>query len=206
MTFSELFAEVVTVTNRPELLDDIKVGLRRSTLKMHGLEFWKFDLQQKYVSISPQSYNFQISIADNFPNWRQWCFIKGFNPTGYDSLLNTYTGSWLQDFNPADANRLINSYGKQFSDVYYTAGKDCNFRSSIPLQMILVGYYSRPVITPEIQYDSWIAREYPYAIIDDACKGIFKAIGMDDKVKLFDQMVAEHIQVLKTNYLEDQSR
>lgn len=206
MTFSEMFDEIVTITNRPDLPTDIETAIRRATLKMHGLEFWKFDLQEKFVTLPSAAYTFQLSIADNFPNFRQWCYICGFDVTGYDALTNTYTGSRTNKFSPVDANNLINAYGKQINDAYYTAGKNANFRSSVPSTVLLVGYYSRPVITPKIQYESWIAENYPYAIIDEACKGVFKAIGMDDKTKIFDQMVAEHIQILKTNYLEDMSR
>lgn len=196
MTYSEIYDAVAQITNKPDLVGDITTAIQRSTLKMHALEYWKFDLVEDNMVAPAQAFKMQIPRS-TFPNFRQICYLRAYDLSA--DLLGPY-------YKPADANELIDSYGRAIINRYYTAGTNINILAAAITPNIAYGYYTRPIISPTSSYNSWIGAEYPFAIIDDAANMIFKSIGMDDKVRKFDMIVAEHLQYLKTSYLEDQSR
>lgn len=206
MTYAEILAAVISETNKPALTAEIANAIQRSTLKMHGLEFWKFDLVLVSLAIAVPAFLMTINTSSSLTRFRQTCFIKAHDPLNTDPLGISYSGSNLPYYDPADPNRLVDAYGRSLNNVYYMTGRTINIRSSVAPSAIYMGYYQRPVITPVGSYSSWIADEYPFAIIDDATAQIFQMIGMDDKKQLYQARVAEHIQILKINYLEDQSR
>lgn len=208
MTYAEMLADLITITARPDLSADLEVALRRSTLKMHGLEFWKFDLTFVNLTVATPAFLMTVDTATAFTRYRNLCFIKANDAANTDPMSISYGngGQGLPMYEPADANRLVDSYGRNLTNIHYQVGRVIHIRSSVAPDRLYAGYYQRPVVSPINAYSSWIADEYPYAIIDDAAQSIFNTIGKDDKVRLWQQKNMEHLQILKTNYLEEETR
>jgi len=204
-TLSELEDLVILETNRPEFQAEIRSALLRATLMMHFLEFWKFDLCEKLINLGSSQYNFRISISDQLPNFRALKYLQMYGVQTYDPLTGAYTGAPIGKLDPVPADNVFDAYNSLRVNCYYTAGMQINCRTNLNSQYILAGYYARPNINPN-QYSSWIADNYPYILIDAAQAIIYKMAGQDDKQKKYDNLVAQHIQLLTVSYLEEEVR
>lgn len=54
--FSDLVADVYTLTNRPELVDMTKLAVRSATLKAHQTDFYPKDLYETGIEWNPVAY------------------------------------------------------------------------------------------------------------------------------------------------------
>jgi hypothetical protein len=62
-------------------------------------------------------------------------------------------------------------------------------KSATALQYVLAGWYGYPNVDTKnngLNFDSWIARELPYAIIYDAASKIFQMIGQQETSRKYD--------------------
>jgi hypothetical protein len=56
MTLAELIAEVYTLTGRPDLVAETSAAVRKATLKMHSVDFFYRDLQEKIITFTTPAY------------------------------------------------------------------------------------------------------------------------------------------------------
>ena len=82
------------------------------------------------------------------------------------------------------------------SDIAYVAGRNLEIKASIPFTKAIVGCYVFPIVT-ESEYSSWVAIQYPWTIIHEACRLIFRAIGKFDEANAQGQMALEELTVLR---------
>lgn len=117
---------------------------------------------------------------------------------------------------------LDKEYGDEILDTAYQVGDSLMFKSLSTFQYLLYGWYAFPnvdttttgtvnitlgentfTISVYPLFSSWVARDYPYAIIYDAASAILQSIGMTDAARKFDNpdpnnpgLVASHVQAL----------
>jgi hypothetical protein len=66
-----------------------------------------------------------------------------------------------------------------------------------------MGCYLNPDITTA-GYNSWIAKDHPYAIVFDAAATVFKAVGKDDEASAYRTMIPEQIAMLRASGINAQ--
>lgn len=209
MDFLTLCEKVATVTNRPDLEDEIKEYVRSSVLKMHGIDFFFRDLVVSKV-IFPEALYIQKLNTDQFARYRNTAVIRK-----WDSSLND------QELNPLlsprqDASGLVifkniepsDIFDEQYptllkTDVYYAAGSMLYMRSLTAFDSILLGFYTFPDVTLD-NFETWLMQNHPYAIIYDASSVVFQATGQNDQSRKFDEptngLIAQQIAgIVKAN-------
>ena len=186
-SFASLVADVITLTNRPDLVNETSLAVRAATLKAHQSDDYIKDLYEYSLQFGLPDYYQSLEYKTVLPLWRKPRYIRKYDSTG------SAPGPFLEYVVP---EKIMDEYKVDRLDIFYVAGSFVQIRSSTSLQYILVGVYQNPVVT-EVGYNSWIADDHPFAIIYEAAATVFKMIGLDDQVPVFRNLVAEQFQLLK---------
>lgn len=184
-SFASIVSDVMTITNRPDLVNETNMAVRAATLKMHQKDDWIKDLQEQSITFTAADYYQTLDYKSLFPLWRKPKYIRKLDSTGTP-------GKFLEYMTP---ERALDAYGYSRTDVFYIAGSSVQIRTPDQCQYFLVGYYTNPDVTVD-GYSSWIANDHPFAIIYEASAIIFKTIGHDEQVPIYRDMVNDQIQML----------
>lgn len=187
MNLSELTQEVYNLTNRPDLVAETKTALKSATLKMHQVDFWDKDIFETGISFLTSEYQQSFEYLTLIPQWRALKYIRRT-----DVSNGARTG--IKIITP---DQILDSYSAERTDVAYLAGSVVQIKSCVAFQYILLGVYLNPVVT-DSGFSSWIANEIPYAIVFEACRIIFKAVGMDAESAAYERLVAEQVTLIRT--------
>jgi len=171
MTLQELIAEVFVLTSRPDLEAETRSAVKAATLKLHHSDFYPKDLKEEALIFSAPASLVQIEYATLFPDWRALSYLR---PTDADY---SDTAKPLTILTP---DQTLDDYQVNRENVAYLSGQLLQLRMYPEVQHILVGYYAHPNITND-NFNSWIAREYPYAIVYEAAAKVMKKIGLDEQ-------------------------
>jgi len=177
----------MSLTNRPDLVNETNLAVKAATLKAHQLDDWIFDFQEQSIQFSTSDYFQSLDYKSVFPLWRKPHYLRILDSTG------TPVGDPLVYLTP---EKVVDQYGANRTDIFYVAGSVVQIRTLSPQQYFAVGYYTNPDVTVT-GFNSWIANDYPFAITYEATAIIFKTIGYDEQVPVYRQMVADQYQLLK---------
>lgn len=188
-SFASLLADVMTLTNRPDLVGETTLAIKAATLKAHQSDDYIKDFQEYSVQFSAADFYQSLEYKALIALWRKPRYIRKFTNLPVPGA----PGKFLAYIEP---EKVVDTYGDSRTDIYYVAGANIQIRSSDLLQYILVGVYTNPDITTT-GFNSWIADDHPFAIIYEAAAIVFKTIGYDEQSATFRAMVAEQLQMLK---------
>lgn len=183
-SFASLVADVMTLTNRPDLVNETNLAVKAATLKAHRNDDYIKDFAEYSIQFSVADFYQTLDYKSVIPLWRKPRYIRKFAGSTPGNLL-TYI----------EPEKVVDSYGDSRTDIFYVAGSNIQIRSSDALQYILVGAYVNPDVTAS-GFNSWIAEDHPFAIIYEASAIVFKTIGFDEQVVTYRQMVAEQMAEL----------
>lgn len=189
MTLTELINEVYVVTNRPDLVAETKLAVKKSTLKMHQLDYFPKDLFETGISWDPVNLIQSLDYRTLVPRWRSLKYLRKYS----DGSPSTF-------FTLLTPEESLDRYAINRENICYVAGEHLEIRSSTADSYMLLGCYVHPDIT-DTSFSSWIATEHPYAIILDAAASLFKMIGFDEQAAYMKQDVTEQIQILRQNQI-----
>lgn len=189
MNFSELCAEVYSLTGRPDRVAETEAAVRSATLKAHQSDYYFKDIFEIGIDFGTADYVQSFEYRALIPRWRTNKYLRK-----YDYSTST-PGKFVTLIVP---EQVLDDYKIQKTDIYYTAGEFLQINSSTQQQYYLYGCYLNPIIT-SAGYNSWIALDHPYAIIYDAAATVFKAIGKDEESAQYRGLVSEQILMLKTS-------
>lgn len=195
MTYDELVEEVIKFTKRPDLRDRTEAAVRAATLKMHHSDFYYKDLIETAVQFTDAFYLQNFVPSEVIPNYRKAKYIRIWNgdaPTGGP-------GKFLENI---QIENSVGGYQETKTDVFYMAGQNLQIRTCIPLKRILFGAYVHPVVSPVANYKSWIAEEYPYAIVYEAARSIFFSIALTQQSQQFAQLTAEVLREISMSSVD----
>ena len=193
MTLEELKAEVVTKTGRADLADTrILSAIQAATLRAHQSDFYSKDLYETVIVAEAAAYIHQFDYIQIFSNFRAFSYLRKISTSGE-------AGGFIEVITPRE---VLNEWGEDRLDVAYVAGRNLNVRSSTLLTKVIAGVYVNPIVSAA-SYSSWIADLYPWAIIFDAARMVFKGIGKDQEATDAKLLAEEQYQILKTNNVGD---
>jgi hypothetical protein len=193
MTFDELLEEVFLITNRRDLVNETKSAIKAATLKAHRSDFFSKDIFETGIQFDTADFRQSLDYISLFSNFRALKYLRRVEDENDD------VGAFIEIVAPEE---LLDSYNLNRSDVAYIAGRVLEIRSSVEFTKALLGAYVYPVVR-EGAYLSWVAEQAPFAIIYEASRVLFKAIGYDEQSAQFNQLVAEEFNLLKLSGLSD---
>lgn len=187
MTFDELVAEVYTKTGRPDRVEETKSAIRAATLKAHHSDFFFRDIFETGVVFSTASCIQTLDLPCLLCNFRSLSYLRRV-----ENAQDT-EGTFFDIILPTE---ILDEYSTSRVDIAYMAGRKLQMRASVDFSNILLGAYVSPIVT-EADYSSWVAQLFPYAIIYEATRVVFRQIGNMEESNAFGLLVAEEYVTLK---------
>lgn len=227
MTFAEILAKVLEEIERPDMAAQATTTIQASTLKMHTVEGHKFYKDIKTAQLVFETSQF-IQILDKaaLPRFRDLSYFRKWDPNYLQFQIGqSLTPPFISDldgvFSNQDALRylepitpdsIFDYQGDEKTDVVYMAGSTIYMKSSTSFQYGLIGFFAFPDIDTA-HFDSWIAQDYPFAIIYDAASALLQKIGMQEVSRKYDNgdpanpgLVKAHVQALISSNIDFGSR
>lgn len=203
MDYNTIYQEVLNLTNRPDLTNETRLAIQKTTMQLHQMDFWYKDLFEDVIANLPTDvYTYSLDIPSNFTRFRAFNYIRMLDPSNVPVAE-------LELVSPKD---IFDYYHKEKTNVFYVGGQSLNVRVNLPYPAMIVGYYQYPDVTVDTtgtgttSYNTWIAQENPYAIIEGAAANLFKTIGYADSANFYQQNFMEHVQMLKQANILEQVR
>lgn len=173
--YTSILTDVYNITQRPDLVNETAIAIRKATMKAHTADLWKNDLTIVYpvtpieVADTSYTYRYYLDLTNTavFPQYRKVSDIKEYN--------NPLTGYELQ-FDEKDVDRILDQYLLEDVNYWYQAGRQVQIRSTKALVGIQVAYWQYPIVDPTL-YNSWIANDFPDIIEEEACAQLYRVIG-----------------------------
>lgn len=211
MLLATIQANVDTITGRPDRVAERNLAIQEATLALHAVENWWRDEVEQLVSFSTKANYQQIPIS-SLPQFRNFRYLRKYDPAGFDTLTQLPSGAPADFFTPLQPDSILDRYKVTKDNIYYlsgggiTANAVCQLRSTVAFQYLLIGWMQFPTVDPIGSYASWIAELYPWAIITSAAMKMKKYIVDADAVKILETDNSMHMSNLLTNNLEFSSR
>lgn len=181
MTFDEIAAEIYTMTNRPDLVKETESAIKSATLKAHQSDFYSKDIYETGVELPEVNMVQSLDLTSLVSNFRQIKYVKVVSDS------NDTEGFYLD---LVKTEELIDNYKQSKLNVAYVAGRILEMRASVQFKYLLLGAYVFPLVTKE-KYSSWVAHQYPYAIIYEAIRIVFITIGQIEEANGYARLAAE---------------
>ena len=185
MTLTELQAEVITITRRPDLVAETLLAVRQATLALHQSDYFYKDIAETGISFPTASYLQELDYRTLFPLFRSLKYLRKASADGTPGVL----------FSVLTPENILDNYARERTDVCYAAGASIEIKSSTQFQYAIFGYYNNPNIAPST-YNSWIALDHPYAIVFEAAEKIFKMVGKTEEFAAYKLLRDEERQRL----------
>jgi len=189
MNFSELCAEVYTITGRSDRVAETESAVKAATLKAHQQDYFYKDIFETGLSFASAEFTQSFDYRLTLPRWRALKYLRK-----WDSV-SAAPGAELDIILP---EQVLDRYKVQRQDICYVAGAYIQINSSTEESSYILGCYLNPDITTT-SFSSWIALDHPYLIIFDAAATVFKAIGKDEEAAAYRGLVAEQVSILKAS-------
>lgn len=189
-TLANLVADVMTITNRPDLVEETKLAVRAATLKAHQSDFYYKDVFEEGIIFNAKEFLQTFEVKTLIERFRS---VKYLRKCDVDTAGNYCPQEFLTFLTP---NEVLDDYGVAKNNIFYMVGLEMKIRNCPAWDKFLLGCYIHPSVV-EATYCSWIADDYPLSIIYRAAGDVFKAIGFDEKKTVYQQMALEEIAALK---------
>lgn len=201
--FSDLVTEVISITGRPDLETSIKSAIRSATLSAHtsrvdpmtgarSPEYYPKDIFETGIRWQTPAYIQSLDYKNVVPKWRAFKYLRKYDNNALD--VRDAPGSFFELIVP---ELVLDSYNIQRDDVCYLAGDRMEIRSSTQDTYMLLGCYVYPNVV-EATYQSWIAEEYPYAIIYAAVAIIYGQTGYSEEAGNMQGLASQHLLSLQS--------
>ena len=201
-TLAELIADVYTITNRSDLVAETALAVKSATLKAHRLDFFSRDLYETAFEFSESLNKQTLDYITQISNFRALIYIRFYYDTNEVVTTVDATGPFAGIITPQE---ILDSYGYNRTDIAYVAGRTLEIRGSQAFDKILLGAYVFPIVTPDVDFSSWIADLYPYVIVYEAARHIFITIGKAEEAARYGNLVAEEYNTFIPAALADQA-
>jgi hypothetical protein len=189
MDLTELQAEVIIHTGRPDKVADTLSAVKAATLKAHQLDYFPRDIYETGLSFNTAEFEQDFEVTTFIPRFRAIKFAR---------VYDNDAGSPLQFFELIDPINVLDTYNVARTDVMYLGGSEIHFKASAEFQYALFGCYLNPDVAT-MTYTSWVAELFPYAIVYEAAAVIFRSIGQMEKFRAYRDMASEQYQILRIN-------
>lgn len=179
-TLASLTQDIYAVTKRPDLASATQLHLKNALIKAHSADFFERDVFET---------NFQFATAASIYQLDYKALIPRFRSMKYLTVVDPVNLLFVREIDGIPVKKFRDGYGYIRTDVYYLAGSQIQIRLSDTAQVFGLGCYLYPDTT--LASPSWIADEFPFAIIYEAARTLFRTIGYDEQSANMEKLVAE---------------
>lgn len=184
MNFTEIVAEVTTITQRPDLILHARRAVN-SAVNFFCVEAnFARDLSEDAFTVSESEYIHSIALSE-FERFRKFRYIK---PATHNCMVNAIS--------PED----IFKGGQQAKNCYYIVGSEVKINLPYLTPELLIGWFQYPPILTDLEPDFWLLEVSPFMIIDKAAATIFRQIGQNQESGVHEQSAAMAFTSARRDY------
>lgn len=199
--FDGMVADVISITNRPDLSDETALAVRTATVNCHLSDAYARDVQVSSIQLPAPVYATGLDISALFPKLRGLSLIQAMD-VNYQPIEVT-PESRMKVIELSD---VYDSYGALRNNIAYIAGNQINIRSLVNSYGFFVTWFNLPEVKRDT-YNSWIASIYPDAILYWAASIVLDTNGNEAKAAKLMRLTQEvNIPFLKANFLLGEQR
>lgn len=184
-TIASLTQDIYAITKRPDLVAATQLHLKNALLKAHSSDYFEKDVLET---------NFQFGTAASIYQLDYKALIPRFRSVKYLTVVDPISLLFVRELKGIPVKQFRDAYGYIKTDVYYLAGTQIQIRVSDTSQVFGLGCYLYPDTT--LTVPSWIADEFPFAIIYEAARTLFRTIGFDEQSANMEKLVAEAMRLV----------
>lgn len=188
-SLTALLDELYTITGRPDLVAESKSAIKSATLRAHHSDFYARDMAEQLLTMDEAAY---------IHSWDYIATASNFRALKYIRKVEDGVPTDLLEMIPPDL--ALDSYGVERTNICYIAGRVIEIKCATEVDTFIVGYYVSPIVT-DANYSSWVADQYPYVILFEAARLIFKMVGFDEQSAMYDRLSQEQFADLRVNAL-----
>lgn len=181
MDFSEVVAQVLDITKRPDKQTQTEVAVNAAITEFLTRNSFSQDLVEATVAISNTEYSNTVDLSTETTRFRKFKYVK------LEGLL-----SYLK---PIAHENVFSPSGYMQKDVYYITGRTLTTIQAYLASNLEVGYYQYPATLSGTD-NHWLLDLNPYCVIDKAASRIFKTIGDDNSFKTHLAMAEEQYKTV----------
>lgn len=175
--WDSLVADVITLTNRPELTDETQLAVRMGILRAHSCAHFVRDLVTTQTALqSSSSTLLQVATSTTLLRFRDVAAVRLLDVDG--NVLHN------PEIELVEANDIYEYGYKGVRKPYvaWIAGTALNVYAACGMYGVEVLWYQSPNVT-RATCDSWIAQLFPDAIIWEAAMMVWSRTGNEAKAK-----------------------
>jgi hypothetical protein len=184
--FDAIKADVVTLTNRPDLSLETELAVRTATLSAHHSEAFLRDLSTQVIQFTAPVYKASVALSLLSTKYRGLATVQLL-----DSLYAPLATPEIDIIETGDFFDPV--YGTLKTNICYAAGSVFNVNSDTAHYGYLVQFYESPLVRRE-EYNSWIAMLLPDRITYAAAAIVLATNGNEEKAKNYRDFVTREFQ------------
>jgi hypothetical protein len=185
-TLASLTADVLEITKRKDLATATALHVKNAILKVHTSDYYLKDLFETTFTFATPATVYQLDYKLLIPRFRTAKYLTVVDPISLD---------FVRKLNPIPIEKFMDGYGYLRQDSYYLAGNQLQIRVDDSAAVFGIGCYLYPDTT--LASPSWIVDEFPFAVIYEAARTLFKSIGFDEQSSSMQMLVAEATAMVK---------
>ena len=156
--FNMLCQKLVKLSNRPDVIEEIKIQLRQATLAIHHLDFFHRDLVSGLITnTAGRTHELTIPLS-TFPRVRA---IKSIHPY-YSRQYGMSAQQCSKELTPNPSLE----HCRCNTNWWRTNGGNLTIASNHATHEFEMYFYQNPKLYPDEEYSSWVADLYEEALLD----------------------------------------
>jgi len=180
-----------SILKRPDLADMSTLHIKNAILKAHAADFWIRDLFET---------NFAFGAKDTVYTLYPETLIPRYRVVKYLNAIDPVTGFTIQPMKKIDVGQFLDGYNYIRDNSFYQAGNTLKIRVSAQYDTYGIGCFLFPDTT--LTVPSWIADQYPFAILYEAARTMYKIIGKADESRSMELLVGEAMAEVKMSGID----
>ena len=203
--FNMLCQKLVKLSNRPDVIEEIKIQLRQATLAIHHLDFFHRDLVSGLITnTAGRQHELTIPLS-TFPRVRAIKSIVPYFSRQYGMAPQQCSKELTP--NPSLEHCRCNT------NWWRTNGGNLTISANYATHEYEMYFYQNPKLYPDEEYSSWVADLYEEALLDWTLMLLFEVLrdtSASDRyrgrVGSRDRLPTGHIAVILSEQLEQNIR
>ena len=168
VTKADLITDVGILTNKPHLVVEIELAVRRAIVKLHRQNnFFPDFVETTLVVPSGHSHDILLATIEAAGGNRK---IRGI------SYVNSFSNPIPQGFSLIPPEYAISRNYQINANSWYLSGASIHILSRNPETEFIFGYYVHPVTTDPGIVADWLVQEYPELVVTQAAVELFTMV------------------------------
>lgn len=196
--FDDLLAEVYELTKHPNLVAETKLAIRQATLEYHLHDFYPRDIITGTATIAGGTPAAFVLPINTFPRVRIFSTLRVIDP------LTDLPGESFEIVR--EPRHMLDDNLRNRTQVATVMGTNVVIYATAPVSKLAYAYYAHPVMSPEVDYYSWIAAEYKEAVSMAAQARVYRSMGRLEEANSLRADVESWKRRIDANHLESVAR